>query len=315
MTPEAMQGVFGPTYEVDIERGKIREFARAMDAPLAEYMEVRNPVIPAMFLVSAPYGWGYTLERPRGTLFEKIEHDLSVPLHAEEAFSFHGALPKAGDRLFAKTCLESVSRKQGKAGGNMTFLVMLTEYRDEADQLRAEQRSTTVTVENAPQDGKWEATPPVYDPDCSVLERPGAFSMIKPQAFDELVVGQPNQPIELPTLTIHDIVRFQGVVGEDNPLHFDAVWAKKQGYPQVFALGTHQASQMAAYSSYWLGVDVIRRFRVRFRSIGWPGDRFTICGKIIEKNEKHKTAQAHLTCTRENGDLINEAWLEFDFSK
>ena len=83
-------GLRGPEYEVDIERGHVYRFARAMSAPLPEFVAGRRPLIPATFLVSAPYTWGYSLERPRGTAFAEVGHDLSVSLHAEEAFRFHG---------------------------------------------------------------------------------------------------------------------------------------------------------------------------------------------------------------------------------
>ena len=48
-------GLAGPYYEMDIERGKIREFANAMYAPLSDFFEGRNPIIPATFLVSLPF--------------------------------------------------------------------------------------------------------------------------------------------------------------------------------------------------------------------------------------------------------------------
>ena len=35
-------GLAGPYYEMDIERGKIREFANAMYAPLSDFCEGRN---------------------------------------------------------------------------------------------------------------------------------------------------------------------------------------------------------------------------------------------------------------------------------
>ena len=93
-------GLMGPEYEMDVERGKIREFARAMHAPVPEFVEGRNPIVPATFLVTTAYTWGYTLERPRGTVFERIDHDLSVPLHAEESFEFHGEPPRAGVKSY-----------------------------------------------------------------------------------------------------------------------------------------------------------------------------------------------------------------------
>ena len=113
-------GLSGPEYEVFIERGKIREFARAMDAPLSDFLDGSAPVIPPTFLVCAPYTWGYTLERPRGTVFAEIDHDLAVSLHAEESFVFHGVPPRAGERLVARPKLEKVWEKHGSSGGKPT---------------------------------------------------------------------------------------------------------------------------------------------------------------------------------------------------
>ena len=138
MPAEDAIGLRGPEYEMDIERGKIREFAAAMNAPLPEFIDSQNPLIPATFLITAAYGWGYSLERPRGTAFEQLDHDLSVPLHAEESFTFHAALPRAGDRLICRATLENVWHKQGSRGGDLTFLTMLTEFRSEAGELIAE---------------------------------------------------------------------------------------------------------------------------------------------------------------------------------
>ncbi len=313
MTPEALIGRKGPDYEVVIERGKICEFARAMGAPLDEFMS--GSVVPATFLVSMPYTWGYTLERPRGTFFKDIEHDLSVPLHGEESFVFHGAPPAAGERLSARLSLESVERKSGRSGGEMTFLVMLTEYFSQDGLLRAEQRSTTVTVGQTPDDGTWDASPTEYDPDCSDLEAGSPFDGVKRQGLAEIAVDASLGPVMLPPLTIHAIMRFQGVVGEDNPLHYDLVWARKQGYPQVFALGMHQASQMAALAAYWIAPEAVRGFKVRFRAIGWPGDRYAIAGKVTDKDVVTGTARLYLTCTRQDGVLVNEAWMDFNFSE
>ena len=170
MPAQDFVGLQGPIYEVDIERGKIREFARAMWAPLPEFVSGRNPTIPATFLVSVPYTWGYTLERPRGTALAQFDHDLSVPLHAEESFLFHGLPPCAGKRLTARGSLEDVRIKQGAKGGELTFLTFLTEYWAENGRLVAEQRSVTVTTGQAPAEGDWQVSLPSYQPAYTHLD-------------------------------------------------------------------------------------------------------------------------------------------------
>lgn len=306
------EGLTGPDYEVDIERGKIRDFARAMSAPLPDFMDGRNAVIPATFLVSAPYTFGYTLERPRGTVFETIDHDFSVPLHAEEAFVFHSPLPRAGDRLVARASLESVTEKAGASGGDLTFLTMLTTYRSETRELVAEQRSTTVTTSNNPGGDAWGTDIPDYKPHYTELEPGDLFAGIAGAGWDDINVGGGPGAIDTGPLTVADMVRFQGVVGEDNPLHYDAPWAHECDYPTVFGLGMHQASLLAGYAAHWIDPQTVRSYRMRFRNVFWPGERMTHNAVVMKKyrnDTRNNAVDLHLTCTRDNGDIIVDAWM------
>jgi acyl dehydratase len=307
-------GLTGPDYEVDIERGKIREFARAMAAPLPEFVTGRTPIVPATFLVSVPYTWGYTLERPRGTVFANVEHDLTVSLHAEESFVFHGPPPRAGDRLTAHASLESVKQKQGASGGKLTFLTVLTEYRGEDGAVKAEQRSVSVTTSQAPGSSGWDVKLPDYQPDYSELERSSPFAGMARAEWAMLVEDQGPGPIGAGPLLQHDIVRFQGVVGEDDPLHYDTVWALKQDYPSTFGLGMYQASLMASYAAHWLPPETVRAYKIRFRDLTWPGDELVYAGTVLSKDESMRRADVHLTCMRKSGRLVTEAWMTCDFS-
>jgi acyl dehydratase len=319
MPAEDFIGLQGPEYTMDIERGKIREFARAMNAPLPEYTEGERPPVPATFLITAAYTWGYSLERPRGTAFERIDHDLSVPLHAEESFCFHGALPRAGDRLFCRASLEKVWRKQGGRGGELTFLTMLTEFRDDAGVLVAEERSTTVTTANTPDAGGWDVVIPDYRPDYPDDLDPGdPFAFIERTEWSDIDPGARHE-IETGPLHIGDIVRFQSVVGEDNPLHYDLAWAKSLGYPNVFGLGSHQASMLAAVAAHWFDPAAVADFRARFRNVFWPGESLAyaveVSGKYRDENNGHRMLELQLACTRHGNDAVVDAWLTLDFDR
>lgn len=306
------EGLTGPEYEVDIERGKIRDFARAMSAPLPDFMEGRHPVIPATLLVSAPYTFGYTLERPRGTVFETIDHDFSVPLHAEEAFVFHGPPPRAGDRLIAQASLESVTEKSGTSGGDLTFLTMLTIYSSDAGIRVAEQRSTTVTTSNSPGGDDWGTNIPDYRPHYTELEPGDLFAGIARAGWDDLKTGEGPGIVDTGPLRVADMVRFQGVVGEDNPLHYDVPWAHECDYPTVFGLGMHQASLLAGYAAHWIDPNTVRGFKARFRNVFWPGERMihqAVVSKKYQSDAGNNAADLHLTCTRGNGDSIVDAWM------
>jgi hypothetical protein len=49
-----------------------------------------------------------------------------------------------------------------------------------------------------------------------------------------------------------------------NPIHHDAAFALRAGYPEPFAVGMRQAGVLAAYATDWFGPESIRRFKVRF---------------------------------------------------
>jgi acyl dehydratase len=318
MIDPALLGQFGPDFILPIERGHVRQFARAAYAGLPAHLDGSSPIIPATYLVSAGVLWGYTLERPRGTLFEQIDHDLSVPLHAGEAYTFHGPLPRVGEQLTARACLESVKTRQGSRGGELTFLVMLTEFRDANDKLRVEARATTVTTENSPEDSNWDCDPPIYQPDYGHIELPDPFSEIGRQTWHELRVEQGPGAISTGALTLYELVNFQSAGGEMNPLHYDETYARSLGFPGLFGLGMHQASALASYAGRWLGESNVRTFRARFPNIFWVGDQLSYDGKVVQLREVsgHRYVDAELTCTRASDDaVIVQVWMTYDLDQ
>ncbi len=308
-------GLTGPEYELDIERGKIREFSNAMYAPIPDFIEGYTPVIPATFLSSAPYTWGYSLERPRGTVFESIDHDFSVPLHAEESIIFHGEPPRAGDRLTCQLSLENVKTKTGSKGGDLTFLTTLNEYKNMENQVVVEQRSTTVTTEQSPKEEGWHVTVPDYKPSYPTIDPEALFTNVYQMSWEDLVEGNGPGIVDAGPLMIREMVRFQGAVGEDNPLHYDKAWATSFGFPALFGLGMHQASVLASYAAHWLDPKAVRSFRARFMNVYWVGDCLHYNVKVARKyiENEHRKVDLVLYCTRPPGDPIVDAWMTLDF--
>lgn len=302
MPAEDHVGLTGPPFQMEIERGRIMDFARASYAPVAEFIDDPHPVIPAPFLVTAQYTWGYSLERPRGTVLDQIDHDLTVPLHATESYEFFGEPPRAGDVLACSTGLESVRRKTGSRGGELTFLTMLTQYRSDNGGLVAEQRAVTVTTENDPDDSEWSPDVPDYEPAYDDIEPGDPFGTIERVAVSDLAAGDSPGRFDLGPLLIGDIIRFQGVGGETNPLHADIALAQASGYPTVFGLGMHQASVLAGYAANWIDPRCVRSFSARFNDVFWPGERLTYSGSVaaIRSGE----ADLSLQCTRPDGSAI-----------
>jgi hypothetical protein len=136
-------GKRGATFQMDVERGKIREFALATAAQDPSYREDDRPIVPPTFLTTQLAWQG---GEPDVLLAADI--DFSRGLHAEQEYIFHGPPPRAGTRLTFSSTVTDMFEKQGRRGGAMTFIVTTTEFRDEEGRLVAEARNTT--VETAP---------------------------------------------------------------------------------------------------------------------------------------------------------------------
>lgn len=132
-------------YDVPIERGKIREFARATKSRQPDY-DAADAVIPPTFLTTAGNFWAPPGPGPMAEL------GFSLPrlLHGEEEYIFHGPPPQAGQTLTVSTRIADRYEKEGKRGGTMRFAVIVTEYRDVAGALVVEQRTTAVETAKAP---------------------------------------------------------------------------------------------------------------------------------------------------------------------
>jgi hypothetical protein len=136
-------GTRGTDYEMVVERGKIAEFAAAMQSQNPAYAGP-GAVAPPTFLISS------ALWAPEGAA---VDHgfDRKRLLHGEQEFIFHGPPPRAGQALRVSEQVVDRYEKPGKKGGMMRFAVVVTEYRGEDGTLVAEARKTL--IETAPRGG------------------------------------------------------------------------------------------------------------------------------------------------------------------
>jgi acyl dehydratase len=136
-------GKTGEPVTMWVERGKIREFARAIkdDDPLyfdEEYArtEAGGIVPPVTFLQTISH-WGDGGGRVRPPL------DLKRTLHGEQEFEFLQPI-HAGDRLTGRTRIADIYEKAGKRGGTMTFVVTDTEFTNQRGDVVARARSIAI---------------------------------------------------------------------------------------------------------------------------------------------------------------------------
>jgi hypothetical protein len=136
-------GTRGTDYEMVVERGKIAEFAAAMQSQNPAYAG-SGAIIPPTFLMSS------ALWAPEGAAVD-VGFDRRRLLHGEQEFIFHGPPPRAGQVLKVSDQIVDRYEKPGKRGGMMRFAVVVTEYRGEDGTLVAEARKTL--IETAPRGG------------------------------------------------------------------------------------------------------------------------------------------------------------------
>lgn len=146
MVDKTAEGLEGPAFDMTIERGKVREFARATKSEHPDYLDNPTPSIPPTFLTSSTF-W----QPPEAAgVFRKVGMDVRRLLHGEQEYEFFGAPPRAGDVLTAQTRVESIFEKEGKRGGTMTFVVTVTDFTSAAGQLVARARSTAIETGRTP---------------------------------------------------------------------------------------------------------------------------------------------------------------------
>src|SRR4051812_1470275 len=95
-------GKQGDTFVFDVERGKVREFARAVRAEHSDYAG-DEPVVPPTFLTSMMH---WEPDVAGANPWHALQVDQQRGLHAEQEYVFFGPPPRAGTRLFCKSRIE-----------------------------------------------------------------------------------------------------------------------------------------------------------------------------------------------------------------
>jgi MaoC dehydratase-like protein len=79
--------------------------------------------------------------------------DKQRGLHAEQEYTFFGPPPRAGTRLTCRSRIGEIYTKQGRRGGEMTFVVQYTDFHDETGRLVAQAKMTGVETARPPREG------------------------------------------------------------------------------------------------------------------------------------------------------------------
>ncbi len=147
MVDKSAVGAVGVPFPLDVDRGKIYEFAASVLADNAAYSG-ETPVIPPTFLTTQ-FFWDKWVDGANPLDLVKMGDN---GMHAEQEYVFHGPPPRAGDRLVGTSRIAEIYDKQSRSGAVLTFIKMVTEFRNEAGELVAESILTGVEKQLAPKE-------------------------------------------------------------------------------------------------------------------------------------------------------------------
>lgn len=147
MAIQVNRGVIGkqyPPYTVTVERGKIKEFARAigdlnpfyLDDAVGRASEWGDVIAPPTFATT------FRDEAIAAQALRDLGIDISRVLHGEQEFEIHRQM-RPGETYLCRTRVVDVYEKSGRTG-SMAFVVRETVATDDANEIVVTMRHITV---------------------------------------------------------------------------------------------------------------------------------------------------------------------------
>jgi acyl dehydratase len=141
----SLKGKEFPPYTVTVERGRIKDFARAIGDLNPFYLDDRVGAASEFGDVIAPPTFPITFRDENAdtnTLLKELGTDISRILHGEQEFELHRPI-RAGETLLCRPRLADIYEKGGRSGP-MAFVVRETAVTDANNELVATLRGVTV---------------------------------------------------------------------------------------------------------------------------------------------------------------------------
>ena len=261
-------GVTSPPFEMTVERGKIREFARATFTDHPDFLEGRSS--PPTFLTTC-FHW----LTPEADLVSRLELDTDIAVQLQQDFIFHREPPPAGTKLIVVASVEEMYDKESRQG-RLECVAIVTQFGDLAGEPVATARMLAAEVHR--RGGGIDATH-----NTGVVARDSASG--------DLTVGP---------ITMTDIVRYAGASGDFTPVHHDVEFCRRAGIKGPFAMGMLSGGAIGSWLVKEVVPATVRSISVRFGRQVWPGDVLTVHG-VRDAN------QFDIRCTSQDGHVVTSA--------
>ncbi len=132
------KGKVFPAYTFTIERGKVREFALAIDDPNPAYIADDNRAVPPTFPTVLAFWGPMTLEMA----LKEIGVEIFNVLHSEQEYEYFSPL-KVGDSITVETRITDIYTREGRSS-KMEFVEFLTDYTNQAGEPVLKERALII---------------------------------------------------------------------------------------------------------------------------------------------------------------------------
>ncbi len=99
---------------------------------------------------------------------------------------------------------------------------------------------------------------------------------------------------------------FREITGDINPLHNDREYAKSRGYTDRVAFGMLTASFMSTLAGVYLPgkKSLIQSVESKFLRPVTAGEKLTVTGEVMDKNDTVKRIELRVTMTNKEGEKV-----------
>jgi acyl dehydratase len=137
----------------------------------------------------------------------------------------------------------------------------------------------------------------------------------KPVRFEDVRVGHALPALEKAPITTTQLVQYAGASGDFNRIHYDEPFAKEGGFPSVIAHGMLSMGFFGQLVADWAGgPQRVARLATRFKAVTFPGDRITISGEVVARDEAARTVELKLVAQKPDGTVTLEGAATVRFS-
>lgn len=310
-------------YRAAVQGSHLMQFTRSLGDLAADHDDVDRMlavgedalVAPPTFLMATDHFDPNYERRPRPGLAwvgsQEAHPDQPVGFHVEQYFTFHRPV-RAGQVLTVESRPGTTWRRTGRRAGTMDFSEILTDYCLPTGEQVASARWVQAAVAQRP---PGPTTPAPTTPAPTTLA-PTTQAPTMQAASDPLPdtrapsgrseVGQAWTTVLVEGLTRAQIVMYAGASGDFHPLHCDDDYARRRGYPGVFAHGmlTMGMSGRAVTDRY--GHGAVLQFGGRITGQAWPGDTLVATTEVtaVHDDARGTTSDLQVTTRNHHGSVL-----------